>query len=150
VAIDVGAGLLIAKTGGPPKSASSNNLPRQKIPAANPLTKPPVEPLPTNVPKKTMTVIEVAEKPLPNPIRKGNAVDEWNDFLGPKQTDIHPRTGEQDLDRIVSQDGTRSVRFGEHEMGSERLHYHLEEWTIDSDLDFPTITITNDVRNVNP
>jgi hypothetical protein len=94
-------------------------------------------------------VIDVAEQALPNPIRQAAALDEWNRYLGPDQTNIHPRTGIPDPNRIVSADGTRSIRFGEHEMNSPRLHYHLEGWGYDPDPDLPVLMITNDVRNVN-
>ena len=98
---------------------------------------------------KSPLIIEVAEQVLPNPIRGGVALDEWNKYLGADQTNTHPRTGVPDPNRVVSGDGTRSVRFGDHEMKSPRLHYHLEGWTFDPDPDLPTLTITNDVRNVN-
>ena len=73
-----------------------------------------------------------------------------NDYLGPGQTDIDPRTGKLSLDRIWSADGTRSARFGQHEMKSSRLHYHLEQWFRDPDPELPTLMITNDRRHVNP
>ena len=71
-----------------------------------------------------------------------DAVKKWNEFLGPEpHTNKHPRTGLPDLDRIVSSDGTRSIRFGNHEMNSKptKFHYHEEIWTYDP---------INDVMNV--
>ena len=66
-----------------------------------------------------------------NSMRPKNATDDWDSFLGPNQTDIDPRTGQQSLDRIWSADGTRSIRFGDHEMGgmgTKNFHYHRETW----------------------
>ncbi len=38
------------------------------------------------------------------------------------------------LTRIVSEDGKRSIRYGNHEMNSSptKHHYHEETWTYDS------------------
>lgn len=69
-----------------------------------------------------------------NPVKPSQAVDKWDDFLGPKpHTNIHPRTGKVDNDRIVSQDRTKSIRYGDHEMKSrtEKHHYHEETWSLD-------------------
>ena len=68
------------------------------------------------------------------PVKVTEAVDKWEDFLGPGEyTDIHPRTGLKDPDRIFSADGKRSIRFGPHEMNSKpsKFHYHEEVWTYD-------------------
>lgn len=64
-------------------------------------------------------------------VRPNNALDDWDNFLGPNQTDIDPFTGKKSLDRIWSSDGTKSIRFGDHEMsgiGTKRFHYHRETW----------------------
>ena len=64
-------------------------------------------------------------------VRPQNAVNDWDDFLGPNQTDIDPFSGQKSQDRIWSEDGKRSIRFGEHEMdsmGTARFHYHKETW----------------------
>jgi hypothetical protein len=60
-------------------------------------------------------------------------VKRWNEFLGPNQTNVDPRDGLSDPDRIWSSDGTRSVRFGAHEMNSSpsKVHYHEETWHAD-------------------
>lgn len=82
-------------------------------------------------------VIEV-ERLAPRPVKPGNATDAWDDFLGDgPRTNLHPRTGELDPNRIVSADGSRSIRYGPHEMGSNptRHHYHEESWTYDPNLD---------------
>lgn len=69
------------------------------------------------------------------PVKVTEAVDKWEDFLGPGEyTDTHPRTGLKDPDRIFSADGKRSIRFGSHEMNSKpsKFHYHEEVWTYDT------------------
>jgi Pretoxin HINT domain len=71
----------------------------------------------------------------PKPVKASEATDMWEQFLGEgPYTDTHPRTGLSDPDRLVSADGTRSVRFGSHEMNSSvtKFHFHLETWTYDS------------------
>ena len=70
----------------------------------------------------------------PSPVKPQNAVDRWDDFLGEgPHSNIHPRTGQPDPNRIVSADGTRSIRYGNHEMNSSptRHHYHEETWSYD-------------------
>jgi hypothetical protein len=66
-------------------------------------------------------------------VRETEATDDWDDFLGPGQTDIDPRDGVPDPDRIWSEDGTRSIRYGDHEMNStpNKHHYHRETWHAD-------------------
>lgn len=63
-------------------------------------------------------------------VKQKDAVDKWDEFLEPDQTNIDPRDGLPDPDRIWSADGKRSIRFGEHEMNSKpnKLHYHQETW----------------------
>lgn len=63
-------------------------------------------------------------------IRQKDVLNDWNNFLGPDQTNIDPRDGLSDPDRIWSADGKRSIRFGNHEMNSSptKLHYHRETW----------------------
>ncbi|TCW53676.1 hypothetical protein EC917_11096 [Bacillus thuringiensis] len=68
------------------------------------------------------------------PVKVQDAVTKWDEFLGTgTHTNIHPRTGLEDADRIFSADGTRSLRFGSHEMNSKpsKFHYHEEIWTYD-------------------
>ncbi|MFE5474799.1 hypothetical protein ACFQ9R_03790 [Nocardia sp. NPDC056541] len=52
-------------------------------------------------------------------------------FTPGEHTNLHPRTGLPDRNRIGSEDGTRSIRLGNHEMSSEptKFHYHEETWT---------------------
>ena len=45
----------------------------------------------------------------------------WDDYLGSNQTNIHPRTGLVDNDRIFSADGTKSIRFGKEMIVWEQL-----------------------------
>ena len=66
-------------------------------------------------------------------VKQKDATDQWDEFLGPNQTNIDPRDGLPYADRIWSADGKRSIRFGEHEMNSKpnKLHYHQETWHSD-------------------
>ncbi|MGC7100327.1 RHS repeat-associated core domain-containing protein [Amycolatopsis lurida] len=76
----------------------------------------------------------VNETTAPKPVKPEDAVDNWDEFLGEgTHTNIHPRTGQPDADRIVSEDGTRSIRYGAHEMGGKptKHHYHEETWSQD-------------------
>ena len=70
----------------------------------------------------------------PKAMKPQDVTTKWVDFLGPRpHSNIHPRTGVVDPDRIVSADGKRSIRYGKHEMGSPTNlhHYHEEMWTSD-------------------
>ena len=81
------------------------------------------------------------ETTSPTPVNSRDATDKWDEFLGPgPHSNTHPRTGLPDKDRIVSSDGRRSVRYGDHEMNSSpnKHHYHEETWTHD-----PVNNITN-------
>ena len=71
----------------------------------------------------------------PKPVKPTGAVDEWEKFLGQgPYSNTHPRTGVPDPDRIVSADGNRSIRYGDHEMNSppNKHHYHEETWVYDA------------------
>jgi RHS repeat-associated protein len=66
------------------------------------------------------------------PVRARDVTTQWDSFLGPgPHTNTHPRTGAPDPDRIASADGTRSIRYGNHESGSPSNlhHYHEETWS---------------------
>jgi hypothetical protein len=79
------------------------------------------------------TVVET-ERTAAVALKPGEATARWDEFLGEgPTTNIHPRTGLPDADRIVSADGTRSIRFGDHEMGSSatKFHFHEETWSFD-------------------
>ena len=70
----------------------------------------------------------------PNQVKTSDVTNYWDDYLGSNQTNIHPRTGLLDNNRIFSADGTKSIRFGNHEMdsmGTTKFHFHLEEWKYD-------------------
>jgi hypothetical protein len=74
------------------------------------------------------------ETKAPRPMKLKDALAEWDRFLGPKpHSNKHPRTGLPDPHRIVSQDGLRSIRYGNHEtLGKpSRHHFHEETWTFD-------------------
>lgn len=74
----------------------------------------------------------------PNPMKPQHATDAWEEFLGEgPYTNVNPRTGELDPDRVVSAGGTRSIRYGDHEMNGRptRHHYHEETWNYDKSLD---------------
>ena len=58
----------------------------------------------------------------PKPVKPENAINRWDEFLGPElYTNTYPRTGLPDLDRIVSADGKKSIRYGNHEMNVDNL-----------------------------
>jgi len=74
------------------------------------------------------------EVKLPNQIKASDAVDAWDDFLGPNQTNYNRFTGNNEMDRVFSADGTKSIRFGSHEMrsiGTTKAHFHYEKWLFD-------------------
>jgi len=79
--------------------------------------------------------VVTTERTAAQALKPSEAVSRWDEFLGEgPTTNIHPRTGLPDPDRIVSADGVRSIRFGPHEMGSSptKLHFHEETWSFDS------------------
>jgi hypothetical protein len=83
------------------------------------------------------------------PLKPTEATQRWAEFLGEgPHTNIHPRTGQVDPNRIVSADGTRSIRMGPHEMGSKptKFHFHEETWGFDATSN--TWTVDNVVRRV--
>lgn len=53
-----------------------------------------------------------------------------------------------DADRIFSNDGTRSIRYGNHEMNSKptKHHYHEEIWTHDKEKN--VMNVDNNVIRV--
>ena len=67
-------------------------------------------------------------------VKDTEVTDDWDEFLGPDQTNIDPRDGLADPDRIWSADGKRSIRYGDHEMDSKpsKHHYHKETWEDDA------------------
>ncbi|MFC8797611.1 polymorphic toxin-type HINT domain-containing protein [Promicromonospora sp. NPDC057138] len=88
----------------------------------------------TGAVNKANAPVKEVETYAPKPVKPGDAVERMNNFLGEGQhTNIHPRTGQPDPHRIVSEDGQRSIRFGPHEMnsGPTKFHYHEESWAYD-------------------
>ena len=89
------------------------------------------------------------EGKLGNQIKANDALDAWDDFLGEGQTSYNKYTGMNEPDRIFSADGTRSIRFGGHEMdslGTRKAHFHYEIWTLDPFSN--TVYVTNTVQRV--
>ncbi|MEW5510233.1 RHS repeat domain-containing protein, partial [Pseudomonas antarctica] len=83
------------------------------------------------------------------PVKPEETTRKWDDFLGPgPHTNTNPRTGKPDLDRIVSVDAKRSIRYGAHEMNSKpsKHHYHEETWTLE--LKNNTMNVDNTVVRV--
>lgn len=84
-------------------------------------------------------------------VKASEATSAWDEFLGAgEHTNIHPRLGTPDPNRIVSEDGTRSIRLGPHEMNSSpnKFHYHEETWTHDPVTN--TMNVDNVLRRVRP
>ncbi|NMY82418.1 type IV secretion protein Rhs, partial [Pseudomonas rhodesiae] len=82
-------------------------------------------------------------------IKPEETTQKWEKFLGPgPHSNIHPRTGTPDSDRIVSSDAKRSIRYGAHEMNSKpsKHHYHEETWTLE--LKSNTMNVNNTVVRV--
>lgn len=87
-----------------------------------------------NTASRAGATVNMVETYASKPLKPQDAVARWDEFLGPgAQTNIHPRTGLPDADRLVSSDGLRSIRFGNHEMGSSptKFHFHEETWSFD-------------------
>ncbi len=98
-----------------------------------------------NTPSVNTKVISAPEVKAPNAIKSSQVTQRWEDYLGSNTTNINPRTGQVDPNRIFSADGTRSVRFDSHEMnsmGTPKFHYHEETWTYDAVNDAMTVTNT--------
>jgi RHS repeat-associated protein len=90
-------------------------------------------------------VVNLPEESAPKPMKPEHALQAWSDHLGEgPHTNLHPRTGAVDPNRLVSADGRRSIRMGDHEMNSKptKFHFHLETW------DWNSVTNVWTVRNV--
>ena len=99
---------------------------------------------PVKPPSSSSKVVNTPETIRSKPVKPENVVDEWDRFLGPgPHSNVHPRTGAVDPDRIVSADGKRSIRYGGHETNGKptKHHYHEETWTYDAATD--TMTVDN-------
>jgi len=91
-----------------------------------------------HVPSSNTQIIRHPEIKAPNQVKTSEVTDCWDNYLGTNQTNINPITGMADNNRIFSADGTRSIRFGNHEMnsmGTTKFHFHQEEWKYDSTND---------------
>ncbi len=81
----------------------------------------------------------------------GTIVAAWISFLGPgPYSNKHPRTGVPAGGRLVSADGKRSIRYGDHEQNPAKSkppdhHYHEETWTWDG---VSAVTVDNKVQKV--
>lgn len=87
-----------------------------------------------NTASRANAPVNMVETYASKPLKPQDAVARWDEFLGPgAHTNLHPRTGLPDADRLVSSDGLRSIRFGNHEMGSSptKFHFHEETWSFD-------------------
>lgn len=79
--------------------------------------------------------VVATERTAAQALKPSEAVQRWDEFLGEgPTTNLHPRTGLPDPNRIVSSDGLRSIRFGPHEMNSPptKFHFHEETWSFES------------------
>ncbi|MDX2602880.1 polymorphic toxin-type HINT domain-containing protein [Streptomyces caniscabiei] len=95
------------------------------------------------------SVHNLKEVVAPKPLKPAQVEKAWSDFLGPgPYTNIHPRTGQPDPSRLVSADGRRSIRMGDHEMNSKptKFHYHMETWDWNSVNN--TWTVSNTMQRV--
>ena len=75
------------------------------------------------------------EVKAPTQVKASEVTNYWDNYLGTNQTSINPIKGTIDNDRIFSSDGSKSIRFGNHEMnelGSTKAHFHQESWVFDS------------------
>ena len=91
-----------------------------------------------NVPSFNTKIVQRPEVKASNQVNVKDVTNYWDNYLGSNQTNINPRTGVIDNDRIFSSDMTRSIRFGSHEMnsmGTTKFHFHQEEWIYDSSTD---------------
>jgi hypothetical protein len=90
-----------------------------------------------------------AERKSTNAIWAKDVAKRWDDYLGPNTSSINPHTGKPDTERIFSGDGTRSIRFGSHEMkgeGTSVFHYHEETWSYDPVRN--TLTVNNTLQRI--
>ena len=102
-----------------------------------------------NKPSANTRVVTTPEVSATTPIKSADVTKAWDTYLGKNTTSINPRTGVSDLNRIFSADGTKSIRFGNHEMrslGTPKGHFHYETWTYNAIDD--TMTVTNVLQRI--
>ena len=95
------------------------------------------------VPSSSTKVVTAPEVKAPNGIKSTDVTDAWDNYLGENTTNINPITGEVDPNRLFSLDGTKSIRFGNHEMASlntPKGHFHYETWIYDATTDIMMVT----------
>jgi hypothetical protein len=101
------------------------------------------------IPSSNTKVIELLEKTAPRPVKSQDATKKWEEFLGEgKYSNIHPKKWTSDPNRIFSADGKRSIRYGNHEMGSKLTKHHYHEEILDYDPIEDTITYSNTIIRV--
>lgn len=79
----------------------------------------------------------------------GTVIARWKTFLGAgPYTQKHPRDGSVAVGRLISADGKRSIRYGDHEKTSSSTlhHFHEETWTYNSVEN--KVDVANQVRRV--
>ena len=91
----------------------------------------------THISSANTQVVRHPEIKSPNQVKMSDVTNYWDDYLGSNQTNIHPRTGLVDNDRIFSADGTKSIRFGNHEMDSMGMILSILVDTFISKISFP-------------
>jgi hypothetical protein len=82
-------------------------------------------------------------------IKTSEALDAWDEFLGPGQTSYNRFTGNNDPNRIFSSDGSRAIRLDNHEMdslGTKKAHFHYEFWELD--ILSNTVYVTNTLQRL--
>ncbi len=97
-----------------------------------------------NVCEKRPEVVNGVERKMPSTMKISDAVDEWDAFLGDGLTSYNPYTGKCDVNRLFSAYGTRSIRFGNHEMqslGTSKAHFRYEFWAYNSNTN--TVIVDN-------
>jgi hypothetical protein len=103
------------------------------------------------VPSASTKVNLAPEIKAPNAMRSSNVTNSWDNYLGKNTTNINPRTGLADPNRIFSADGSRAIRFGSHEMnslGTPKGHFHFETWRYDAVND--VFNVTNTLQRIIP
>lgn len=91
----------------------------------------------------------IVDEALGTNVALGQVVPRWQAFLQVgAYSHKHPRTGVVDDTRLVSADGQRSIRYGDHEKTSPANlhHFHEETWTHNGGPN--TLAIANRVRRV--
>ena len=85
----------------------------------------------TAVPNSSTQIVKMPETKMSTQINSSEATSAWDNYLGSNQTNYNPYSGTYDSNRIFSADGSKSIRFGNHEMnslGTSKAHFHYETW----------------------